>query len=520
VGAGKRAAENEVVRAFAELPYSVALGGKEPFMRIVAGALPLIVLLALASACGGDDDAAADATTATPDANPTAPDADPTAPDADPTTPDADPGAPDASTPPDLPRGLAWVRENPMFISGLTVAMPTPSTAQVGEYFDLFEANAVHLWEDGLPTEMDGWAAAGHAGFRFVSWVRPDGTSHDGGLLIGGYPANAPGRIGYQIGDEPRNMDQLIETDVGVDAVRAHDPDALIIVNFSYSADGLAAMLDEYGANMDGDVVSFDTYSFSSNVYGRLKIFRDIGIEYDMPYWCYLRSYADAGSGEWSTESDMRWNVFAHALFGYTGYTWFVYQLGPPHSDTLAPALFQTSGDFAATKTARYDLAAELNVELANLGRALTQLTSTDVRYITGLLVPDGLQAWEADAGENPFITAIAPVGGMFQEVMVGFFDDDDGEKYVMVQNVNHESGSWPVNNDNDATIKVSFDFSAVTDAGFDKSAVLSLNKETAAIDTVPLTSTGADTADLDVTLVAGDAMIFKYKSGKPFALQ
>lgn len=497
-------------------------------MKAATGALSLVLALACSPACGGDDaatDAASpvpDADPNAPDANPNAPDADPNAPDANPDAPDAGPGAADAAPTPDLPRGLAWVRANPMFISGLTVSMPPPDATAVGDYFDVFHANAVHLWQDGLPTEMNGWAAAGHADFRFVSWVRNDGTSPDGGEVIGGYPADSAGRIGYQIGDEPGDLAELAEMDVGVNAVRAADPDALVIVNFSFSADGLSQMLDEYGENMDGDVVSFDTYSFSNNVYDRLRLFRDAGLAHQKPYWCYLRSYADAGSNEWSTESDMRWNAFAHMAFGYTGYTWFVYQLAAPHTDQLAPALFQSPGDFAATKTERYAIAAQINVELKNLGRAITQLTSTDVRYIAAveLLLPAGMTAWSQGAGDNPYITAIAPVGGGFQDVLVGFFDDDQGEKYVMVQNVNHTDGSWPVSSENAATIRVSFDFSSVDDASFDDTAVLLLNKETGAVDTVALTSTGADTADLDLALAAGDAALFKYKSGEPFALQ
>ena len=91
-----------------------------------------LIALAFAGGCGGDEDSAADGAVNAPDADPNAPDADPNAPDADTSTPDADTSTPDANPLQDLPRGLAWVRENPMFISGLTVSMPPPDTGLSG----------------------------------------------------------------------------------------------------------------------------------------------------------------------------------------------------------------------------------------------------------------------------------------------------------------------------------------------------------------------------------------------------
>ena len=65
----------------------------------------------------------------------------------------------DGTRPEDWPesRGWDWVRDNEMFISGLTVRMGPPTAAAVERYFDDFNANAVHLWEQGLPTAMNAW---------------------------------------------------------------------------------------------------------------------------------------------------------------------------------------------------------------------------------------------------------------------------------------------------------------------------------------------------------------------------
>ena len=62
---------------------------------------------------------------------------------------------------------------------------------------------------------------------------------------------------------------------------------------------------------------------------------------------------------------------------------------------------------------------------------------------------------------------------------------------YVMVQNVRHKNGDFPINNASAGTIRLTFDFSK------------------ASVD-----------AYLDATLAAGDALLFKYDTGAAFALQ
>jgi hypothetical protein len=406
-----------------------------------------------------------------------------------------------------------------MFISGLTVAMGAPPADFVNEYFDGFHANAVHLWQDGLPTEMDGWAAVGRQDFRFVSWVLNNGTSIDGGQLAGGYPANPPGRIGYQIGDEPRTWQHLMQIETGFEALRAHDPDALLILNFSFLAEQITEMLQYYGEQIDGDIVSYDHYTRSNSSYENLERFRRAGLDHEMPYWRYVKSYLGE-PGDAISESDMRWDAFSGLVYGYTGHTWFLYQIAI--NPDLDPALFVIENQFDAQKTSLWAVGAQINVEMANLGRAITQLTSTDVRYIPTLdfYLPPGTTAWEPGAGGDPYITSLdkAP-GELLLEILAGFFLDDAGELYVMVQNVRHDHGDFPVNNSNPGTIQIVFDFSSAPQ-GFDKTLVVSLNKLTGQVEEIPLTSSQGDQGTLDLTLDAGDPFLFKYATGAPFALQ
>jgi hypothetical protein len=397
--------------------------------------------------------------------------------------------------------------------------MGAPPAAFVNDYFDVFNANAVHLWQNGLPTEMDGWAAANNPAFRWVSWVLPDGTSMDGHQVAGGYPPNSPGRIGYQICDEPRTWEELYSYEEGFAALRAHDPDGLLILNFTFQAEEIDAFLDYFCAQMDGDVIAYDRYSRSSHVYETMLLFRNKALGCDKPYWRYLNAYMDENLEEEHHESDQRWDAFAGMLFGYTGHTWFLYQVND--NPILNPVVFENKNSFTSPKTAKYAMIAQINVEMANLGRAVTQLTSTDVRYVPTLdiYLPPEMTRWAPGAGGDVYITDIdmAP-NQFFLEVLVGHFEDDFGEQYVMVQNVRHEHGSFPIDRSDAGTIRISFDFSSAP-AGFDNTAVLSLNKLTGQVESVPLTSTTGDTGYLDVLLEAGDPFLFKYNNGAPFAL-
>jgi len=422
-------------------------------------------------------------------------------------------------TPPTMTRGNQWVRNNPMFLSALTVSMGSPPTSFVNDYFNGFHANAVHLWQDGLPDEMNGWAAVGNPNFRFVSWVRPDGTSAADGRLVGGYPAGAGGRIGYQIGDEPMTWAEFLTYETGFSAVRGYDPNAILILNFSFLAPEVNQMLDYYGQNIDGDVISHDVYTWTSSVYEHLAKFRRAGLRYHKPYWRYLYAhYSDRE--EVISESDLRWEAFMGMVYGYTGHTWFLYQIA--ENDVLDPAFFTRQADFNAPKSNLWSVAAQITMEMAHLGRGVTQMTSTDVRYVptTNYYIPPGAVRWSRGAGGDPYITDIAPApGNTYLEILAGFFRDDSGEFYTMVQNVRHTHGDVPINSDVPGTIRITFDFSPAP-SGFDRSKIFSLNKLTGIVDAIPLTATGGNTAYLDIFLAAGDPFFFKYATGASFAVR
>jgi len=419
---------------------------------------------------------------------------------------------------PDSNRAIQWTRNNPAFLSGINISMGAPPAGFVNTYYDQFHATAVHLWADGLPEEVDGWAAVRPV--RFVAWLNNHGASLSNGLILGGKPANTPGRIGFQIGDEPaRNcgtvscaVNNLNDIAVGVNAVRAADPDALIIVNFKKS-DLLEGSLDYYTRQMDGDIISYSHYSYARSAYKGLEAVRRYGRQYSMPYWCYLNSWISPGNSDRKTASDMRWNAYSSLLYGFTGFTWFVYQINA--GSEAAPSFFSRAGDFNAGRTGLWSEAARLNVALQHLGRMISKLNSTAVRFIPAneFLQPEGTTNWYRGSGDDPYITDIGPADeDELMEISVGFFQDNGGKVFFMIQNVAHTH--W-VSTDvvdlvNRGTVRVSFDFSDAPSTT-SQSHLFALNKGTGQRRVLPLTHLEGDQGYLDITLDPGDVILLWY---------
>ena len=421
---------------------------------------------------------------------------------------------------PNANRAIQWVRKNPIFLSGINISMGTPHAGFVNVYYDQFHATAVHLWADGLPTEADGWAAVRPGAFRFVSWLNKDGVSAANGQIIGGKPANSPGRIGFQIGDEPaRNcgslpcaMNNLNGMAVGINAVRKADPNALTIVNFS-KGDFLEGALDHYSRHLDGDIVSYSHYSYRRNAYKGLEAVRRYGRTYSMPYWCYLKAWTTPGDPDGKTASDMRWNAYSALLYGFTGFSWFVYQIEA--GSEVLPSLFRSAGDFTAGRSALWHEAARINVTLQRLGHVMRKLNSTAVRFIPAseLLQPEGTTNWFRGSGEDPYITDIeSGDSDQLMEISVGFFQDDTGKIYFMIQNVAHTH--W-ISTDlldlaDRGTVRISFDFETAP-ATTSRSHLLTLNKGSGQTQQLPLTQLQGNQGYLDVALDPGDVALLWY---------
>lgn len=421
---------------------------------------------------------------------------------------------------PERNRAIQWTRSNPVFVSGINISMGAPPAGFVNTYYDAFHATAVHLWADGVPYESDGWAAARPGSFRFVSWLNNHGVSYGNGQVIGGLPADSRGRIGFQVGDEPGRscssldcaVNNLNDIAVGVNAVRAADPNALVIVNFRKS-DFLEGALDHYTTKMGGDIISYSHYSYGRSTYKGLEAVRQYGRRYSKPYWCYLKSWINPGRPDGKSASDMRWNAYSAALYGFTGFTWFVYQVNA--GNEVDSELYNRAGDFNSGRTKLWGEAARINVALQHLGNVTRTLSSTAVRFIPAneLLQPEGTTDWYRGSGDDPYITDIGPAHSRdLMEISVGFFQDNEGKIYFMLQNVAHSHwvSSDVVDLTDRGTIRVAFDF-ADAPANTSRSHIFALDKGTGQKRTLPLTEVEDAKRYLDITLDPGDVILLWY---------
>ncbi|MFK7989678.1 MAG: hypothetical protein AB8I08_26910 [Sandaracinaceae bacterium] len=423
---------------------------------------------------------------------------------------------PDAGPPPDWPdsRAWEWVRENPMFISALTVRMGEPPAPAVDGYFDGFGANAIHLWETALPTELAGWHAH-RPGARWLTWVHSDGTNRNNGMVAGGVAPGLDGRIGYQIGDEPVTSEAMNEILGGLATIAAFDPGGLRVVNFSYErAPDIVDYTDRYCASGMGDVISYDLYSRSNRHYEQLAFFRDVGLRCGMPYWRFIKGYIGGADDEIQSESDMRWAAFIGLTYGYTGHSWFLYLVGGGGAEGIPSTFFTDTESWTSGTTPRFALAAQINAELEVYGRTVTQLLSTDVGWATdtpiaGAHPPEGAPLFNNSM--DPYLSDVT-LEGRLVDALLGFFVDVRGDRYVIVQNPNHTEGSFPTEGDDRLRGTLTFDFAGAPPT-LDTGRVHVLNGQTGVVEDRALSA-----GSLSVDLAAGDLMLFKYATGRPFA--
>jgi len=426
----------------------------------------------------------------------------------------------DGWAPPRLDRVWRSLRSDPPFVSALMLVGGPPPRAFVDDYFDRFNATVVHFWENGLPRQLAYWEATGRPGLRFFAWVDTYGRSRDGGEILGGIGPEHPGRVGFQIGDEPglegNGLADVFPFREGVDAVRAADPGALVVMNFRTEVRDVDRILDYAGRHLGIDVFSFDRYNLGDHQYRSLELIRRFAQKYHRPYWRYLYGFRKDAKDS-LTASDLRWDAMSGLVYGFSGFTWFIYQ-----SETMgiAPAFFREPG-YEGVESALWQEAGRINRVLVSYLRVTTHLWSTDVRYraLLPVLQPEGTRPWKRGAGGNPYLTDLAPASdaeSQGMEVLAGFFRDDFGEHYVMLQNVRHVGASPPNDSDAPGTVRVQLDFDAAP-SSLDEDHILLFDSATERAYPLAIERRGAREGIVKFRLDPGEVVLFKYATGRPF---
>ncbi len=291
------------------------------------------------------------------------------------------------------------------------------------------------------------------------------------------------------------------------------DPAPLRVFNFTYQADEIDAFLEEACTAGTTDIFSYDRYSYSNSQFTTMLKFRAAAQRCGIPYWRYLFAFLPDGSrDEVPSASDLRWDAFSGLLAGYTGHTWFLYNV-EGDDEGIPTVFFDTANRWDATITEAFGHAAAINRELVAYGRAQSRLRSTAVGWYTARAIPtlhppDDFPQWRAGMGGDRFLQRIEASGSTIQDVLLGFFEDRYRETYVIVMNPNHPLGSFPTSGSADARVTLRFDFSGASVA-HDHLQVLRAN---GTVENVPL-SANAVTFDIP----PGDIVFYKYDSGHGF---
>ncbi len=354
----------------------------------------------------------------------------------------------------ELTRGKRWVRSRPFTTMALTII---PESCNPQQYKDA-NLTTTLAWKQREQL-LEGSAGVGLPWHLHVrrAVLSKEGLTDELKARRKGHVKNYQGCSGWLVWDEP-NRAEMFHVAKTIRWLKETWPETLVYSNaypkgaaseryyggetpaggYSYEQ-----YLRDFSTILDSDVVMYDAYIFSDdggtrNPFLTMSTARKVALEQRKPYWTFVQSYADERRGNrMPSESDIRMQVFAHLASGFTGIGYFTYE------DQQGPAMVSN-----ATRQRRpiYYHVARLNQEVLNVGQALRFLESTDVRYVAGYgnQVPTGVTAWKPGAGGNNFIKSIVIEGSgsksiKWRDVLVGFFEDDQGDDYFMLTNLWHD---------------------------------------------------------------------------------
>ena len=352
-------------------------------------------------------------------------------------------------------RGHRWVRSHPLTMMALTI-MPTKLDAQQYRQANLNTLLAWKAFDELLEKAVE----------EDLPWQLHINPHHHG--LTERRKANLkrlyetyPGCTGWMVWDEVIR-EHMFTAAPTLAWLRKTFPGTLVYSNGlppagdkrMYGGDppGGRYTYEQYQNDfvniMNVDVLSYDAYRFhedgtTGTYFPVMADTRKVGLKHDVPYWTIVQSFKRKKHGMRApSESDHRMQVFAHLAFGFTGITYFTYaQMGPDGGNMVTKT---------GQRTPQYYDVARLNQEVRNVGQALRFLTSTDVRVVIGPggKLRDGPHeafrgavAWKPGAGDEHRVTDVTiddPVPDDYKHVLLGFFRDDDGRRYLMVCNLWH----------------------------------------------------------------------------------
>ena len=251
---------------------------------------------------------------------------------------------------------------------------------------------------------------------------------------------NDPSVLGYFIIDEPGAI-AFPKLSVAVQAVKTYAPGKLAYINLfpNYARPGdqlwtatYAEYLETYVQVVQPQILSYDNYKVLSSsppfasYFTNLVQVRDVAIEHDLPFWNFVGSCNWGGLTVPSLEN-LSLQAYTSLAAGARGISWYRYYGG-----SVSNAPIDDPGLLNKTPTWYY--LQEVNQQISTLAPTMLQLTSTGVYFTSPK--PDG-SCPDLPGSIIRDIHSDSPL-----PLMIGEFEHEDGEDYVMIVNLNLEGSA------------------------------------------------------------------------------
>ena len=248
--------------------------------------------------------------------------------------------------------------------------------------------------------------------------------------------ADRPALYGYYLRDEPNYLQFAALGEINRELSNL-DPAHLPFINLfptyanvkQLGTPTYADHLDQFVRIVHPRVVCYDHYALLKtggirpDYYENMELVRDRSLASGIPWWYVHYSGAWAGYRE-PTEAEMRWQVYTSLAYGVRGIMYWYYWGRPQEGDGRTGVV-----DAEGKPTRLYGILQKLNAETRIIGGQLVGLQSTGVYFVGE--IPPGTRRLGTDAVVK--LPNDLPL-------MVGMFEDAEGQTYAMVVNRDYQN--------------------------------------------------------------------------------
>jgi hypothetical protein len=242
--------------------------------------------------------------------------------------------------------------------------------------------------------------------------------------------------VGWLTHDEPGGYGAVIEAIMAVNELMRQDPTRWALFNMlppgAQRDPGTRAVIDA-AVRHGMPILSYDHYYIHADGTDNeqwqaewLDLFRTASLEHEVPFWAFALTTQHFNYRR-PSESDLRWMQYTNLAYGAKGLWYFCYW-GPHGWENWDDVSIVDPSD--GSKTELYEQVKALNHAVLEMGDVLLRLRNVDVFHTNP-------PAGQRELPEDQFWIARAEG----TDVLVSFFEHDDGSQYAMVVNKRHGMG-------------------------------------------------------------------------------